>query len=246
MTSSVKNYYDNMIISETEDRLLYYLAMTGFDCHFCFRNVWIGQGLMADQILLGHHGLWLLSPKFTGGTIYNVNGRLFKRPQALTPEEIYSWQPIPVASLEEEWLIQKEAVEELLNGWVPGLLDEEPNLVKGGVCLARHDYGSKTVFPALRGNDDIDECEIFFPLDTDGNIVETIISYDEIGEIAQALVDHSLSINPEHSPMIEFFLSQDDRENDDDRDSDADDLIEMERGLWDMFKDYYDNDDEDE
>ncbi|MCJ7622558.1 MAG: hypothetical protein MUO76_03570 [Anaerolineaceae bacterium] len=243
MNSKMNSYYDSAVISEADDQLLYFLLLSGFADHVWIRNAWIEEDLTIEQIIIGPYGVWVLGTKYTGGVIYNVNGKWFKEPSSFITGEITDWKPVPVSALEAAWLRESKAVERVLHELVPRVVEGMPGLIKGGVCLAQHDYGETTIFPAIIGNEDMFESEILFPLDKHGDIVEPIISLDERNTIAMALINRSRSIHPDPTTIIEYFVDQY-NENDTAGDDTIDDSIKnLERDISKFFDDCIDDED---
>jgi hypothetical protein len=170
MNPKMNGYYDCAVISESDDQLLYFLLLSGFTDHVWIQNAWIEEDLMIEHIIIGPYGVWILGTKYTGGVIYNVNGNWFKEPSSFIPGEITDWKPVPVSTLEADWLREKKAAERVLHGLVPRVIEDVPGLIKGGVCLAHHDYGETKIFPALSGNEDMFESEILLPLNKHGEL----------------------------------------------------------------------------
>ena len=246
MNTKMNNYYDNAVISEADDQLLYFLMITGFVDHILIQNAWIEEDLMIEQILIGPHGVWVLGTKYTGGVIYNVSGKWFIEPSLSFPSDIPDWKPVSISALEADWLREKEAVERVLHELVPRVDEDVPDLIKGGVCLTQIVYGETTIFPANNGNEDVFESEFHIPLDKHGDIVEDIISLDERNTIAIALINRSRSIHPDPSTIIECFVDQY-ADNDTSGEDSIDDSINvLERDVGKLLDDFMDDDEDDE
>ncbi|MCK4490837.1 MAG: hypothetical protein KAU23_11275 [Anaerolineales bacterium] len=246
MNPKMNGYYDCAVISESDDQLLYFLLLSGFTDHVWIQNAWVEEDLMIEQITIGPYGVWILGTKYTGGVIYNVNGNWFKEPSSFIPGEITAWKPVPVSTLEAEWLREKKAAERVLHELVPRVIEAVPGLIKGGVCLAHHDYGETTIFPAIIGNEDMFESEILLPLDKHGDIVEPIITIAEINKITMALIDRSRSIHPDPTTIIECFLDQNNENGNAKNDTIDDSIKDLERDIWKLLNDYIDDDEVDD
>ncbi len=202
MGAVTKNNFHKNITEEDDEQLFYALILMGTPDHVDIKHIIVTDEVSSELVIVGPYGIWLAGNAYLGGVIFQDNGVYLREKMDLVVDGIRTSRIDILEEVEERWVREKEAVENVISSSFPHLLKEFPRLIKGGVCLAQHDNGLNRTFPAAYGIDEIREDEnnaLGRPKDKNGIPIEPILSEIQIKQIADALVENSLKIIPASS-----------------------------------------------
>jgi len=190
------NFHKNMT-EEDDEQLFYALVLMGMPGHIDLKDIFLTEEVSSDLVIVGPYGIWLAGNDYLGGVVYQENGVYLREKMDLVSNGISNSRIDILEEVEERWLMEKEAVENVISSSFPLLLNEFPLLIRGGVCLAQHDNGLKRIFPAAYGLDEDREDEnndLGRPHDRNGIPIEPILSETQVKQIADALFDNSMRL----------------------------------------------------
>ena len=97
-----------------ENRLVEHLSYHLSDDYVCIKRLMVEDNLDADAVILGPSGIWVLESKYYSGTIRLRNSQWTRRKTYYAPGGVLTQKVDHFCDLEEQWLREKTAVENIL------------------------------------------------------------------------------------------------------------------------------------